>query len=93
MSLLVSQLAPSLSWLLGPLTVFFMAIFLGWMAWTWAPRNRSRLESFAGLPLDDDDMSQDFVPFRRSGEPAPHALRKLDSPLPLAPGGTNGGTA
>lgn len=41
--------------LLGVMTVAFFLFFLAWAAWSWAPANKSRLDGFARLPLDDGD--------------------------------------
>ena len=93
MSLLVSQLAPSLSWLLGPMTVLFMLIFLGWVVWTWAPRNRGRLEGFADMALDDTDVDGALASSGRALGPPPQPSRTTDTPLPPANHEPNGGPA
>ena len=41
--------------LLGITTVGFLLFFLAWTAWSWAPGNRTRLDAYARLPLDDGD--------------------------------------
>lgn len=43
--------------LLGGTTVFFIAFFLAWTLWSWAPSNRARLDGYARLPLDDGDSN------------------------------------
>ena len=43
----------SLGWLMGLLTVFFFAWFIGWTVWAFYPKNKQRLEEAARLPLSD----------------------------------------
>ena len=43
----------SLGWLMGLLTVFFFAWFIGWTVWAFHPKNKQRLEEAARLPLSD----------------------------------------
>ena len=42
-----------LGWLLGLMTVFFLACFIGWTVWAFLPRNKERMEEAAYLPLMD----------------------------------------
>jgi len=42
-----------LGWLMGVMTVLFLAVFIGWIVWAYAPRHRAALEECARLPLDD----------------------------------------
>lgn len=41
-------------WLMGLMTLVFMAAFLGWTAWAWWPGNRVAIDAAARLPLDDE---------------------------------------
>lgn len=40
-------------WLMGVMTFVFLAFFLGWAAWAWAPSNREHMDRAARMPLDD----------------------------------------
>jgi cbb3-type cytochrome oxidase subunit 3 len=40
-------------WLMGGMTLFFFASFLGWTLWAWWPGNRDTLEAAARMPLDE----------------------------------------
>lgn len=42
-----------LGWLMGLLTVFFFAWFIGWTVWALHPKNKQRLEEAARMPLSD----------------------------------------
>ena len=42
-----------LGWLLGVLTVLFLACFLYWAWWAYAARNRTRLDEASRMPLTD----------------------------------------
>ncbi len=42
-----------LGWLLGALTVFFLALFVALVWWTYSPRNRSRMEEASRIPFMD----------------------------------------
>jgi len=42
-----------MGWLLGLMTVVFLALFIGWIAWTYAPRHKAAMDEYARLPLDD----------------------------------------
>ncbi len=44
--------------LLGITTAAFLLFFLATVAWSWAPRNRARLDGIARLPLDDGDSHE-----------------------------------
>jgi len=45
--------AVSLGWLLGVMTVIFLAVFLGWIWYANSPRNRSLMDEAARMPFDD----------------------------------------
>lgn len=45
----------ALGWLLGGMTVAFLAFFGGWVIWAWLPSNRARLEAAGRMPLEQDD--------------------------------------
>jgi cbb3-type cytochrome oxidase subunit 3 len=45
----------SLGWLLGIMTVFFLASFLAWVWWAYRPKHRAMLEEAALLPFKDGD--------------------------------------
>jgi cbb3-type cytochrome oxidase subunit 3 len=49
--------AVNLGWLLGVLTVVFIAGFGFWIWWAWAPGNRRMLEEVSRMPLNDGDES------------------------------------
>lgn len=40
-------------WIMGGTTIFFLAVFIGWGIWAWAPWNRKNMEAAALLPFDD----------------------------------------
>lgn len=40
-------------WIMGVTTIFFFAVFIGWITWAWAPWNRKNLDAAAKLPFDD----------------------------------------
>lgn len=42
-----------LGWLMGGMTVVFLATFAGWTWWAWRPANRANMEAAARIPLDD----------------------------------------
>jgi cbb3-type cytochrome oxidase subunit 3 len=39
------------AWLMGAMTVLFIACFVGWTWWAYAARNRAMMEEAALLPL------------------------------------------
>ncbi len=43
----------SLGWVMGLLTVFFLAYFIGWAWWAFLPKNKQRFEEAAHMPLSD----------------------------------------
>jgi len=45
----------SLGWLLGVMTVFFLASFLGWVWWAYSPSRRAMLDEAALLPFTDGE--------------------------------------
>ena len=56
MSLFVSQGAESvvpMGWVLGGMTFFFLANFIGWAVWAWLPANRKAFDAAARMPLED----------------------------------------
>ncbi|UCG89456.1 MAG: cbb3-type cytochrome c oxidase subunit 3 [Gemmatimonadota bacterium] len=40
-------------WLAGLVTVFFVAWFIGWTWWAFAPKNKQKFEKAARMPLSD----------------------------------------
>jgi cbb3-type cytochrome oxidase subunit 3 len=44
-----------LGWLMGVMTVGFVAVFVGWGAWAWLPSRRAAMEAAANLPLEGED--------------------------------------
>lgn len=42
-----------LGWLMGLMTVFFLAWFIGWTLWAFAPRNKALMDEMARMPLSD----------------------------------------
>jgi cbb3-type cytochrome oxidase subunit 3 len=40
-------------WLMGGMTIVFLAFFVAWSLWAWAPFNRKSMEAAARMPLDD----------------------------------------
>lgn len=44
-----------LGWLLGVMTVFFLASFLGWVWWAYTPRHRDMMEEASMLPFTDGE--------------------------------------
>lgn len=47
----------SLGWLLGVMTVFFLAAFLAWVWWAYTPKRKDALEEAALLPFADGEES------------------------------------
>jgi cytochrome c oxidase cbb3-type subunit 4 len=43
----------TLGWLMGLVTVFFIAWFVGWTWWAYSPRNKEKFEEAARMPLSD----------------------------------------
>lgn len=44
-----------LGWLMAIMTVVFIAVFVMWCFWIYAPQRKAHMESFGRLPLDDGD--------------------------------------
>lgn len=42
-----------LGWIMGLLTVFFLAVFVYWSWWAYRASNRARLDEASRLPLTD----------------------------------------
>jgi cbb3-type cytochrome oxidase subunit 3 len=42
-------------WIMGAMTVLFMACFIGWSWWAYAAHNRRKFEDAALLPLTTGD--------------------------------------
>jgi cbb3-type cytochrome oxidase subunit 3 len=42
-----------LGWLMGLMTAFFLAWFIGWTVWAFAPRNKAMMDEVARMPLSD----------------------------------------
>jgi cbb3-type cytochrome oxidase subunit 3 len=55
MNPLLKQAADSvqLGWVLGIMTVLFLAGFLFWIWWAWSARNKARWEADSSLPFND----------------------------------------
>jgi cbb3-type cytochrome oxidase subunit 3 len=45
----------SLGWLLGFMTLFFVASFLGWVWWAYTPKHKKMMDDAALLPFTDGD--------------------------------------
>jgi cbb3-type cytochrome oxidase subunit 3 len=45
----------SLEWLLGFMTVFFLATFLAWVWWAYTPKHKKMMDEAAMLPFTDGD--------------------------------------
>ena len=43
-------------WLMGLMTLVFMAFFFAWSWWAWAPANRQKMIDAASMPLDDGGL-------------------------------------
>lgn len=43
----------SMGWLLGLMTVFFLAIFLGWAFYAYRPKHREFMEELGRMPFTD----------------------------------------
>ena len=46
-----------LGWVLGGMTVLFLASFVFWIWWAWSDRNKARMEADSRLPLNDGGES------------------------------------
>jgi cbb3-type cytochrome oxidase subunit 3 len=46
-----------LGWVLGSMTVLFLASFLFWIWWAWSDKNKARMEADSRLPLNDGGES------------------------------------
>ena len=42
-----------LGWLMGAMTVVFMAAMVGWIVWTWWPSRKGELDEAARMPLEE----------------------------------------
>jgi cbb3-type cytochrome oxidase subunit 3 len=42
-----------LGWIMGLLTVLFLGVFVYWIWWAYAARNRARLDEASRMPLTD----------------------------------------
>ena len=56
MSMLFAQVTGGMdtAWSTVIVTLIFFAFFAVFSWWAWRPKNRDRLESYAGMALDDD---------------------------------------
>jgi cbb3-type cytochrome oxidase subunit 3 len=45
----------TLGWLMGIMTVFFLASFLAWVWWAYTPRHKAMMDEAALLPFADGD--------------------------------------
>lgn len=43
-----------MGWLMGVMTIAFMAVMTAWIVWTWWPSRREAFEQAAMLPLEED---------------------------------------
>lgn len=43
----------SMGWLLGLMTLFFLAIFLGWTWYAYRPKHRALMEELGRMPFTD----------------------------------------
>jgi len=43
-------------WVLGVMTVIFLACFLGWVVWAYLPRHKAAMDEAARLPLTEGDQ-------------------------------------
>ncbi|MCB9675301.1 MAG: cbb3-type cytochrome c oxidase subunit 3 [Alphaproteobacteria bacterium] len=43
-----------LGWVMGAMTVIFMAVMTAWIVWTWWPSRHAQLEAASRLPLEED---------------------------------------
>jgi len=43
------------AWIMGIMTILFVACFIGWTRWAYAEHNRERFEDAARLPLTTGD--------------------------------------
>jgi len=43
----------NLGWLMGLMTVLFIAWFIAWTVWAFHPRNKKKMEEAAHLPFSD----------------------------------------
>jgi cbb3-type cytochrome oxidase subunit 3 len=59
MNPLLTEAAESirLGWVLGVVTVLFVASFVFWIWWAWSGKNRARWEADSRLPLNDGGES------------------------------------
>ncbi len=48
-------MTPGAGVLMGVMTLLFMAIFLGWFAYAYAPSRREQMAAFGEIPFDEDD--------------------------------------
>ena len=44
-----------LGWLMGWMTVVFVAVFVGWALWAWLPSRKGAMDAAARIPLDNDE--------------------------------------
>ena len=44
-----------LGWLLGAMTIFFLACFLAWVWWAYTPRHKAMWDKAAMLPFNDGE--------------------------------------
>ena len=45
-----------MGWMLGVMTVLFLAFFVGWTVWAYSPRRKAQLEEAARLPFMDGGL-------------------------------------
>jgi cytochrome c oxidase cbb3-type subunit 4 len=45
-----------MGWVLGIMTVVFLAFFIGWTVWAYSPRRKAELEEAARLPFMDGGL-------------------------------------
>ena len=49
------SVTPGMGLLMGFMTLLFMAIFLAWGVYAYAPSRREQMAAFGNIPLDEDD--------------------------------------
>lgn len=56
MNPVIRQAAESveMGWLLGLMTIVFLAAFVGWTWWAYAPSRRQLMEEYGRIPFDDE---------------------------------------
>ena len=42
------------TWIMGVMTGLFLAVFVGFGLWAWAPGNKAAMEAAGRIPLDEE---------------------------------------